>query len=73
MNKWIPVSEKLPKNYDDVLICDGYNITIGWYEVKTNRWATSDEEWQSGFYDDTARGVIAWQPLPEPYKEDSDV
>lgn len=55
--RWIPCSERLPEYKVEVLAfnCDGE------YEVNH----TIDEEDDEWFFD----GVIAWMPLPEPYKE----
>ena len=58
-NRWIPCSERLPTKYDNLLICqsDGY-VNVGYYSL-------------NGFKDMNSypyKDVIAWQPLPEPYK-----
>lgn len=63
-NKWIPVSERLPEESGDYLVtmCSGGE----YYDVDTSYFCFLDEggaEWLES-------GVIAWQPLPEPYKED---
>lgn len=63
--KWIPVSERLPENRNqEVLISLEWGIDIGRY---------SDGEWHSEWinhYDDG--NVLAWMPLPEPYKAESE-
>jgi hypothetical protein len=72
--EWIPVSERLPKidaengwkASDTVLVClvDGM-IHMGFYcEDKKWRFCESGEAKESFWKD-----VIAWMPLPEPYKE----
>lgn len=56
---WIPCSEQLPKNNKDVLItCECGDVEVGWY----------DGEWngEGCVYDDD--DIIAWMPLPEPWK-----
>jgi len=55
---WIPCSERLPESEHKYLICDdkGNVYTSTYYN---NRWLVTiatDE-------------VLAWQPLPEPYKK----
>lgn len=57
--KWIPVTERLPEKGEIVLITNTMwnvrSIGIDWW---------NGEQWvRNGQY------VIAWQPLPEPYKE----
>ena len=64
-HRWIPVSERLPEEETDVLICNengDIELSRGSYstEVKNDFiWYTSG--WRFG-------KVIAWMPLPEPYK-----
>lgn len=56
---WIPVSERLPKEYDQYLCyCEGGDCYVYWLENKP--WAEETVE---------KEGIIAWQPLPAPYKE----
>lgn len=59
-NGWILCSERLPETYDNLLICqsDGY-VNVGYCSLNEFR------DMNSYLYKD----VIAWQPLPAPYKE----
>lgn len=67
-DKWIPVSKELPKNSENelkparVLYCTKTGV-IGdcMYWNGFNRSAGDDGEFE---FED----VVAWQPLPEPYK-----
>ena len=63
--QWIPVSEKLPKYSDSVLIsaCD-HEIDIGSYYCDT--WHING----CGPVEDGT--VLAWMPLPKPYKGDKE-
>lgn len=73
--KWIPVSERLPETRDEVLIslANG-QITIASYNDhflpffnKPIGWGVDAKRFVFDFCSDD---VIAWMPLPEPYKED---
>ena len=64
--RWIPCSETVDLPEVGVLCCDRYkNELIGWLSCEDDQWlCESDGEIM---YD-----PIAWQPRPEPYKEDDD-
>lgn len=84
MNDWILCSEKMPEEYDTMFAkfkgtanwnnamwekaSNNVNVTI---EVDEKRWTetmqTHDGEWYQGFTT-LKKKVIAWMPLPEPYK-----
>lgn len=64
-NRWIPCSERMPE--------DSLNSVIGWDEFRERccfvqyykgRWILGN--------DDDVVNIIAWRPLPEPYKESED-
>ena len=72
---WIPVSERLPKEDDYCLCCDkdGY-MAIGciknWSIRRLDGTRYCGKDWS--FDDDKIDiDVIAWMPLPEPYKVES--
>lgn len=55
--RWIPVSEGLPKAGQRVLVADKCEaVTTALYFGKSPFWREM---------------VVAWMPLPEPYKEDN--
>lgn len=68
--EWIPCSERLPE--DDALVLVSYvdprenagDIWIGWHEME-NVWYIDGEERSQ----ERGNEVLAWMPLPEPYKE----
>ena len=69
--EWIPVSERLPEDFQRVLVTvvnyNGnkvvrvaeYDNYKGVFRIKENH-----EEWEVG-----EKGLLAWMSLPEPYKE----
>lgn len=61
---WIPVSERLPEDGQNVLFCDIDNDIMVGYHVK-DRPKTHFS--QDGTYEDM-KNVRAWMPLPKPYE-----
>lgn len=69
-NGWIPCSERLPEIRKDVLAAVKYNGFIGMYGTWMRiGYLESDNEWLG---DCIGGKVIAWQPLPELYREESE-
>lgn len=70
--RWIPVSERLPEEYGNYLIslADG-NVDIGTYaefsRVDWSKWTCCDADGMRYINDEA---IIAWMPLPDPYKEE---
>ena len=61
-NGWIPVSERLPEDGTYIATLDGE--LVGQKEPFTGMCGIENGKW------DDEDCVIAWMPLPEPYKED---
>lgn len=65
MSRWISVKERMPKEEEDVLICNRngkIEVSCGSvFDDGTWEWYTSG--WHFG-------EVVAWMELPEPYKEE---
>ena len=64
---WIPVSERLPKLYEKVLVTVNTEVSIGWREE--DGWRIVDYISLEKYADSWIRG---WMPLPGPYKAESE-
>ena len=62
--KWVPCSERLPEEGTEVLGTDRNGCIRHVYKDKTRlyEFATVEEGMHIG--------IVAWMPLPDPYKED---
>ena len=67
---WIPVTEKLPENGCGVLVTvNGKHSNITFVNALEIAEYRNTEGWIiEGYLDWLDPNVIAWQPLPEPYK-----
>ena len=64
-NGWIPCSIDLSKEKDGMVLicCEDGNVMTGKHSEFSDTWYKGD------MYAVGGSNVIAWQPLPEPYKE----
>lgn len=68
--EWIPVIERLPEDYDRVLItvngCRGLIVREAQYYKAQNEFKVlhNNERWKV-----EEKGLLAWKPLPEPYQK----
>ena len=61
---WIPCSERLPEEGIYVMCCfDDGSVDVLW-----QKWQEDETLLFYADFDNQIRKVIAWQPLPEPYK-----
>ena len=64
---WIPCSERLPEDNSICIVTVEYpnNETVvdyGWFDRKSVCWFVGTQEFRTF-------NILAWQPLPEPFKE----
>lgn len=62
---WIPCSERLPENDEDVLTTNGIGINICWIDTDDHKWRLRNDDY-------IMDSVIAWMPLPEKYKAETE-
>lgn len=62
VQKWIPVTERLPEEYTTVLVCGEDGVEPGRFYGKSGFW-TYDQYEQDPIF-----AVTHWMPLPEPPK-----
>lgn len=62
LGQWIPCSERLPENNTDVIVCF-YSGTV----TEVRYWGNGIFQ---GIYEHTTKVIVAWMPLPEPYREE---
>ena len=60
--QWIPCSERLPEDNTDVIVC--------FYSGKVTEMRYWGNGIFRGIYEHTTKAIVAWMPLPEPYKEE---
>ena len=66
-NGWIPCSERLPEDDSICIVTVEYpnNETVvdyGWFDRESVCWFVGMQEFRSS-------NILAWKPLPEPFKE----
>lgn len=63
--QWIPVSERLPKIDESVLVTTEWDdLSIAW-RIGIDKWFIHE-----GNTNATTDDITAWKPLPEPYREE---
>lgn len=55
---WIPCSERMPEDGDDVIVTTGMGIYIGWFDADDHTWRLNNGYIMS---------IVAWMPLPNSY------
>lgn len=68
VGEWIPVSERLPENFTSVLLTAKMPEDVECLVYTGGRAGTDFT--LDGVINSERYEVIAWQPLPEPYREE---
>lgn len=70
---WVPVEDRLPeetteKYYPEMIVTTSYGtVTWGFYRVMDKQWYIYSNI-HNEFVKAGDKEIVAWQPLPEPYK-----
>lgn len=67
--RWIPCSERLPKPNEVVLLCGQYNMLCGYINDEGRWYSMSGDGWETDMEFPDKGKIIAWMPLPEPFRE----
>ena len=76
--RWIPVSERLPKNDEDVLVCYPQGgMEVVYYHIDNSIYPTEYKDLnETGWCNEEGDALyfepIAWMPLPESYGAESE-
>lgn len=62
VQRWIPVTERLPEDGQIVLTCKNGICEVQTYEARRNGWVSGRWFWSMAF-------VTHWMPLPNPPKD----
>ena len=65
--KWIPCSERLPDMWDE-----RYLVSLAWGGIGVMEYKSTGFHNYGSFTPVPIKSIIAWMPLPEPYKEGED-
>ena len=70
-SRWIPVSERLPEENKTVIASTKYGVYPEARYTKEDGWEWAYES-GADYWEEIACDVLAWMPLPEPYKAESE-
>ena len=65
--RWIPVTERLPNGQEEVIVSCHDTSGDGSFDYTSSGWTTTDGEYWI-VDNEINHFVVAWCPLPEPYK-----
>ena len=73
VGEWIPVEEGLPKKYYgfyeiNLVTLENQHVCFGVYRYDSNEWWTRMSKGETVY--SNKHKVIAWMPLPEPYRKE---
>lgn len=72
--RWIPCSERLPEENGQYLITVKYVHVDGYDDIYAEHGEWTDGKWDMFCFGHCGKveNIIAWMPLPEPYREEGD-
>lgn len=72
--RWIPCSERLPEENGQYLITVKYKPQADYENIYAEHGEWTDGRWDMFCFGHCGEveGIVAWMPLPQPYKEESE-
>lgn len=72
--RWIPCSERMPEENGQYLITVKYEHEAGYDDIYAEHGDWSDGEWDMFCFGHCGKveSIIAWMPLPDPFREEGD-
>lgn len=72
--RWIPVSERLPEENGQYLITVKYKPEASYENIYAEHGEWTDGQWDMFCFGHCGEveDIVAWMPLPEPYKAESE-
>lgn len=66
---WIPVSQTMPYNSGEILVTYQFGHNVYLVDIMIYDKQKKTFTWSQAYQRNMTENVVAWMPLPKPYKE----